>query len=25
LLKCRGDQVHEAELTTDQGNMSLSF
>jgi len=25
LLKCRGDQVLEAELTTDQGNMSLSF
>ena len=25
LLKCRGDQVLEAELTTDQGNVSLSF
>ncbi|MGN5764611.1 hypothetical protein ACNQO6_09670 [Acinetobacter calcoaceticus] len=25
LLKCRGDQVLEAELITDQGNVSLSF
>jgi len=25
LLKCRGDQVLEAELMTDQGNVSLSF
>lgn len=25
LLKCRGDQVLEAELTTDQGNVNLSF
>ncbi|EXA88127.1 MULTISPECIES: hypothetical protein [Acinetobacter] len=25
LLKCRGDQVIEAELITDQGNVSLSF
>ncbi|MBJ9984011.1 hypothetical protein IAE19_00940 [Acinetobacter sp. S40] len=25
LLKCRGNQVLEAELTTDQGNVSLSF
>ena len=25
LLKCRGDQVIEAELMTDQGNVSLSF
>ncbi len=25
LLKFRGDQVLEAELTTDQGNVSLSF
>lgn len=25
LLKCRGDQVLEAELATDQGNVSLSF
>ncbi|MBR7732061.1 hypothetical protein [Acinetobacter nosocomialis] len=25
LLKCRGDQVLEAELITDQGNVNLSF
>ena len=25
LLKCKGDQVLEAEIITDQGNMSLSF
>ena len=25
LLKCKGDQVLEAELITDQGNVSLSF
>ena len=25
LLKCRGDQVLEAEMITDQGNVSLSF
>ena len=25
LLKCRGDQVLEAEIITDQGNMNLSF
>ena len=25
LLKCKGDQVLEAEIITDQGNMNLSF
>lgn len=25
LLKCKGDQVLEAEMITDQGNVNLSF